>query len=261
MFTCREYYKADSLEQAWKTNQKRANRILGGMGWMKMTRATFGTAIDLSALGLDQIQETEEEFILGAMVTLRQFETHEGLNTYFQGAMKEATRHIVGVQFRNCATIGGSVWLRAGFSDILTLLLALDSSVELYQGKQETTLVTLSDFCQMKKDNSILLAIHIRKSPWKVVYTSFRNTETDFPVLALALRKSQDHYVASVGARPFLAAVVEGESPEEVITRAQELSYADNLRASADYRRMLAGVLIRRAAADLEEKEDQEIPG
>ena len=41
--------------------------------------------------------------------------------------MREAVRHIVGVQFRNCATVGGSVYGRFGFSDVLTLLLALVS--------------------------------------------------------------------------------------------------------------------------------------
>ena len=125
MITIREFLKASSLEEAWKANQKRPNRVLGGMGWMKMSSGNVSAAIDLSGLDLDQIQETEDEFVVGAMATLRQFETHEGLNAYFDHAAQESVRHIVGVQFRNCATMGGSVWLRAGFSDPLTLLLAM----------------------------------------------------------------------------------------------------------------------------------------
>ena len=62
--------------------------------------------------------------------------------TYTQGAVKEATRHIVGTQFRNLATIGGSVSGRFGFSDIWTLLLALDADVELYKGGR----ISLFDF-------------------------------------------------------------------------------------------------------------------
>lgn len=138
MITIQKYLKAASLEEAWNANQKRPNRVLGGMGWMKMSSGNVSTAIDLSGLGLDQIEETDDAFIIGAMVTLRQFETHEGLEQYFHGAVRESVRHIVGVQFRNCATIGGSVWLRAGFSDPLTLLLALDCTVELYQGGDQT---------------------------------------------------------------------------------------------------------------------------
>ena len=48
--------------------------------------------------------------------------------------MAESVRHIVGVQFRNLATVGGSVFGRFGFSDVLTLLLALEARVVLYRG-------------------------------------------------------------------------------------------------------------------------------
>lgn len=54
------------------------------------------------------------------MATLRDIEMHEGLNKEFQNLFKEAVRHIVGVQFRNCATVGGSIFPKLGFSDVLT---------------------------------------------------------------------------------------------------------------------------------------------
>ena len=90
------------------------------MLWLKMQRNRVDTAIDLSGLGLDQIEETGSEYRLGAMVTLRQLELHPGLDRLTQGAMAESVRHIVGVQFRNLATVGGSVFGRFGFSDVLT---------------------------------------------------------------------------------------------------------------------------------------------
>lgn len=254
MITIREYLKADSLEEAWSANQKRPNRVLGGMGWMKMSCGNVSTAIDLSGLGLDQIQETDEEFVIGAMVTLRQFETHKGLERYFCGAVRESVRHIVGVQFRNCATVGGSVWLRAGFSDPLTLLLALDCTVELYQGDSRSVQIPLEEFCQMKPDNSILTAVHLQKTGRQAAYQSFRNTETDFPVLAVAVSRLNGVYRAAVGARPAKAMAVTAETVEQLIESAQALPYRDNLRASAEYRTMLADVLIRRAAKELERR-------
>ena len=36
MMTIREYKRAESLEEAWQLNQKKPNRILGGMIWLKM---------------------------------------------------------------------------------------------------------------------------------------------------------------------------------------------------------------------------------
>ncbi|MFQ8840940.1 MAG: FAD binding domain-containing protein [Clostridium fessum] len=71
------------------------------MIWLKMSRGNVGTAIDISGLGLDQIEETEDAFEIGAMVTLRQLEEHPGLAAYTDGAMRESVRHIVGVQLRS----------------------------------------------------------------------------------------------------------------------------------------------------------------
>ena len=82
MMTIREYKRVESLEEAWELNQKKANRVIGGMIWLKMSRGNVGTAIDISGLGLDQIEETEDAFEIGAMVTLRQLEEHPGLAAY-----------------------------------------------------------------------------------------------------------------------------------------------------------------------------------
>lgn len=253
MFTIKQYVKASSLREAWEINQKRTNRIIGGMGWMKMTHGDIATAIDITELGLNKIEEKDDEFIIGAMVTLRQFETNEGFNSYFDNAAKESVRHIVGVQFRNLATIGGSMWLRPGFSDPLTLFLALDADVELYTGEEENIRIPLNEFYHMKKDNSIIVAVHIKKDNRKVVYESFRNTETDFPVLAVAVAKKDGRFLASIGARPSVARLVEADDVIQLKKEAASLNYQSNLRGTSEYRKMLSGVLIERAAKKLEE--------
>ena len=128
MLQLKQYIKVANLDEAYELNQKKNSVIVGGMHWLKMGKTAYGTAIDLSGLGLDQIVETDETFEIGCMVSLRQLETHEGLNTYTAGAVREAVKDIVGVQFRNTATVGGSIWGRYGFSDVLTVFLAMDTS-------------------------------------------------------------------------------------------------------------------------------------
>ena len=64
MLKIKQYVKAESLEQAYELNQKKTNRIVGGMLWLKMSTAQIQTAIDLSGLGLDQIEETEDVWYL-----------------------------------------------------------------------------------------------------------------------------------------------------------------------------------------------------
>ena len=159
MMTIREYKRAESLEEAWQLNQKRPNRVLGGMIWLKMENINVGTAIDLSGLGLDTIEETNESFSIGAMVTLRQLELHPGLAAYTDGAVRESVRHIVGVQLRNLATVGGSIYSRFGFSDVLTMFLALNASVELYKGG----VVPLAEYAQRPYDRDILVRVLVPK--------------------------------------------------------------------------------------------------
>ena len=127
------YERPQTLEEAYQLRQKKGSAVLGGTGWLRLGEHTLRTAIDLSALGLRYIREEGEAFSIGAYTTLRDLETDERLNAAFDGAFREAVQAIVGVQFRNCATLGGSVYGRFGFSDILTLLLSLRCEVHLYR--------------------------------------------------------------------------------------------------------------------------------
>ena len=182
MIQIQTYVQAQTLEEAWQLNQKRSARILGGMLWLKMESLPVSTAIDLCRLGLDAIEETEEQFTLGAMVTLRQIEQHAGLNAYTQGAAARAVQDIVGVQFRNMATLGGSLWSRFGFSDLLTWMLSMDTWVQLYQGG----LIPLEQFAAMPYDRDLLVRVIVYKRPGRFAYQAMRNQSTDIPVLNCA---------------------------------------------------------------------------
>ena len=259
MITIQKYVRAQSLEEAYQLNQSKRNRIVGGMMWMRLGRGSVGTAIDLCDLGLDTVEETDEQFTLGAMATLRQLELHEGLNAYTSGAVRNAVKDIVGVQFRNMATLGGSIWGRFGFSDVLTMFLAMDCYVELYKGG----IVPLEEFAGRKKDNDILVRLIVKKTPGKFVYTAMRNQRTDFPVLACALSQVNGTYRAVIGARPAKAMVIRDEEGllDGGITEDSARSFAEfvagaaptdsNIRASAAYRTHLIRVLTERAALEL----------
>ncbi len=269
MISIREYRKAESLEEAWQLNQKRSNRVIGGMMWLKMSRGRVQTAIDLSGLGLDTIEEQEDRFVIGSMVTLRQLELHEGLNRYTDGAMKEALRHIVGVQFRNGATVGGSLYGRYGFSDVLTIFMAMGAKLELYKGG----ILPLEDYAAMPYDRDILVRVFVEKKAAGYYYQSVRNTETDLPVLTCAAAMTEDGFRICVGARPQKAVVLARENEEmpahggdcknvdflagpmteEKAKRigayaAERIPVRSNLRGSAAYRKQLVQVLATRAA-------------
>lgn len=255
MLTIKRYVRAQSLDEAYTLCQKRANVVLGGMLWLKTQNRTVDTAIDLSGLGLDTIEQTPEAFRLGAMVTLRQLEQHPGLAALTRGAMAESVRSIVGVQFRNLATVGGSIYGRFGFSDVLTLFLALDAVVELHDGGS----VPLAEYAARPYERDILTHVVIPKQPGAVAYLAQRNISTDFPVLTCAVAVRADGVRCAVGARPMKARLYQGDAvlTADAITPetaeafgervAAEASFGSNLRAGADYRRAICKVLVRRA--------------
>ena len=248
MITIQKYVRAQSLEEAWQLNQSKRNRILGGMLWLRLGKGSINTAIDLCDLGLDTIEETEEQFSIGAMATLRDIELHDGLNAYAHGAVADAVKDIVGVQFRNMATVGGSIWGRFGFSDVLTVFLAMDTYVELYKGG----IVPLEQFAKMKKDKDILVRLIVKKTPCQVVYTSMRNQRTDFPVLACAVSRVNGEYRASIGARPSRAMRICSEKEDGFAAFvAENVPTEGNIRGSAAYRTHLIKVLVERSLAEL----------
>ncbi len=166
-------------------------------------------------------------------------------------------RHIVGVQFRNQATVGGSIYGRFGFSDVLTAFLALDTYVELYDGGR----ICLAEFAKKKPDNDLLLFIVVKKKKRQFRYDSIRQTKTDFPVIACSVSREkangQETWYFAVGARPMKADMIEKkwsvakdaslEKIEEYAAlAAAEFKYGTNMRGSAGYRQHLAKVLIKR---------------
>ena len=259
MITIQNYVRAESLEEAWQLNQNKRSRIVGGMLWMKMSSGSVGTAIDLCGLNLNTIEETPEQFSIGAMTTLRQLELHPGLNAYTDGAVRDAVQDIVGVQFRNMATVGGSIWGRFGFSDVLTVFLAMNAYVELYKGG----ILPLEEFAAMKYDRDLLVRLIVKKTPGRFVYTAMRAQRTDFPVLTCAVSRLDGVCRAAIGARPGRAVIFQDEQQllsggitEEradafAALAAKAIPTGSNLRGSAAYRTHLIRVLTRRAALKL----------
>lgn len=271
MFYYNQYVRAQSLDEAYELYQKKPNFVLGGMLWLKMKNKTLGTAIDLCDLGLDQIDEDENEFRIGAYATLRQIETHEALNAYTHGAIAESVRHIVGVQFRNVATVGGSIWGRFGFSDVMTIFRALGAKVQLHKAG----IMDLDEFAALPRTTrDVLVSVIVPKNAKGVVYLSQRNQSTDFPVLTCAVANRSGRYVAVIGASPYMAepvwdedgildgiadaktdsnaALTDNSENNEKIDKfaeyvAEHIRFGSNIRAGAEYREIICRVLTRRA--------------
>ena len=254
-----EYYRASSLEDAYqKLQASPKNAILAGGLWMKKMGQSYDSLIDLSKLGLDKISETKDEVIVGSMVTQRDFEDSKIISFLFAGAPAFAVREVMGVNFRNLATIGGSIMGRYPFSDVITGLLPYDVELEFYPAQK----MSLEEYLNYKgKLNSILVAIHIKKGEGKGFFKKVKTTALDFPIVNIAVAKVNKEYRVVVGARPMVAArsykAMEylnngGKDFAKAAELAvEELSFMDNKDASKEYRVDLAKVYVRRGLEEV----------
>ena len=246
---------ADALEVL---KFRKGAQVLGGGMWMRLSDRTVPCVIDLSDCGLDTIEETDDEFRIGAYVTLRQLECDDALGRATGNVLDAAVRDIVGVQFRQLATVGGSVFGRFGFSDVICALLALDAEVELAEAGR----VPLAQFVDMPYELDILTHIVIRKHDYRASYHCVRKAATDFATINTCAAYWDGDWHVSVGARPAKARLLVGAdlgiasaapTPAELtsaVEAVRNLTYSSNLWGSERYRRHLAGVLAARAIVD-----------
>ena len=258
-----EYYRASSLEDAYQKLQlSPKNALIAGGLWMKKMGQTYDSLVDISALKLDYIKEEKDEVVVGSMTTQRDFENSPIIQKIFNGSIAFAVREVMGVNFRNIATIGGSIMGRYPFSDVITGLLPYDVELEFYPASK----MSLEEYLNYKgKLNAILVAIHIKKEEGRGFFKKVKTTALDFPILNVAVSKSKKEYRIAIGARPMVASLarkameyinsVSSPKEEDFIKASEiaieELQFLDNKDASKEYRLDLAKVYVRRGLQEV----------
>lgn len=261
MFTLNDLVQPVELETAYQIlSDKRNNTILGGCAFLKMGSKRIGTAIDLSNLKLSYIKETDGFIEIGSMTYLRELETHPLLKESFNGILPKSVRDIIGVQFRNSVTVGASVYAKYGFSDLITALLVLDTEVELYKSGR----MPLVDFLKMPRGKDIFVRLWVKLNNRKAAYLNLKNSASDYSILNVAVSRLDERWTIVVGARPRRAAIATNAS--EALTKgtqseveiedaaqktAEELSFGTNMRGTAEYRKALCKVLVKRAIMEV----------
>jgi probable selenate reductase FAD-binding subunit len=256
----KEYFKPSHLDEAYELLQQKKGVVIGGGAFLHLGKRDIDAVVDISGLGLDYINEDGGFIHIGAMATLREIEESGLLKQRFDGILPKTAAIIMGVQIRNMATIGGCASGRYGFSDILTSLLALDAEVKLYKNG----IMSLEQFIESKIAGDILVEIIIKDDVQKAAYKNVRNTATDFSILNAAAVKDGNDIRIVVGSRPGAAAISKGASEyiskvsldEENAVKASEiaageLDFGTDLRGSAEYRKELCKVLVKRCLMEV----------
>ena len=211
---------------------------------------------------------------IGATVTHRSVE-RSPLVRHRAPLLAEVARHVANVRVRNVGTVGGNLAFADPHSDLATLFLTMNASVELVspRGRRE---MALADFIrgpwETAREPGELLA-SVRLTTWApgtgAAYVKFGVYER--PTLGVAVVLGLDGgpaharitdariAVGCVSPRPArvsdaerLLNTVTLDAIDDVIARAADLAAAsadpdDDVHGSADYKREMVAVFVRRA--------------
>ncbi len=238
-----------TLEEAHALIVEHRGMPLGGGAWVHMTTKSAELVVDLSGLGLDYIRDAGDSIVIGAMATARALETSPLLAAEFGGLFKSATEHLVGVQLRNIITAGGTVAGRYGFSDLITVLAALDASLALYGGKT----VDIMSFLTGPREGPFLLEKIVLRKGVSASFQSLRVTRNDFAVLNACasfsggcgespVRRGQRRTIESRARRSLMRrGAFRGAAAARGLGSAAELSFGD-IAGQFEYRRAICSV-------------------
>ena len=256
------YVRPQSLEEAYSLLADKKAFLIGGGAWSRMNSRKVELAVDLSSLDLRFIQKNGNNIEIGAMTTARDLETSSELNKAFNGLFQKAVAHIVGVQMRNLITVGGTVGGKFGFSDLNTVLLALDAKVVLYKQGE----IDFESYLAGRTEGPALIEkIVINTENVHGSYEGVRISRTDFSILNACAVRRNGSWRVTVGARPggprlsAKAAEVLGNVEHPDVNTAQkageaaaeELEFGNDVRGTSEYRTSVCRSLVKRAIQEV----------
>lgn len=274
-----EYVRPTSVGEAVAALQAGSWTVLAGgtdLYPAHVERPLKGDLLDISAIeGLRGIAEGETGWTIGALTTWSDV-IGAGLPPLFDG-LKAAAREVGGVQIQNAATVAGNLCNASPAADGVPPLMSLDAQVVLTGPGGERRLA-LSDFIAgnrrtARQAGELMTAIHVPRPARGDTRGAFAKLGARrYLVISIAMVAAtlavEDETVAearvAVGAcSPAARRLAALES--DLVGRAAdgdlglaataghmaELSPIDDVRASADYRRHAALVLVRRVLGRL----------
>jgi CO/xanthine dehydrogenase FAD-binding subunit len=287
-----DYVTPDSVDEVVRMlgdAPEDSSLLAGGQSLMpllNMRMAQPRVIVDLNrTAGLDAIERTPGGRVrVGSMVRQRRLETDPGLRDQLP-LLTEAARHIAHVPIRMRGTVGGSLAHADPAAELPAAVCALEGRL-LVRGSQAERTIRAGEFflgplTSALEPGELLVAVEIDAPPQGTGW-AFHEVARTHGAFALAGAAALLHVGASggidlirlallgVGSVPYvpdwLGEVAVGESPEESLFRrigervTEEVTPFDDVHASADYRRRVAGALTARALAEAARRSNGRAP-
>lgn len=246
-----------------------AGRLVGGGTDLAIhPPADVTTLIDLSATGLRFIETGDTSVHVGATATLTDMLEYPRFASLWSGVLHTMLRQVASPLHRNAATIGGHV-ARGRLSDVVPTLMAVDATILFYDGDHRSVPVTDFYADNLKRNTLVVTGVQIPVDDGKAAFRKFARTSYDLATLNTAVGARFDGDVVSwvrivVGERPTLGMPLPAAEDVLIGSRLDPDSAAEaarvaaatvevrtDPRGSADYRRHLTEVLVRRCLLEI----------
>ncbi|HEX7255594.1 MAG TPA: xanthine dehydrogenase family protein subunit M [Gaiellaceae bacterium] len=260
-----DYEVAESVDHAIELlgSREDAKLLAGGhslLPLMKLRFARPATLVDIGRLAdLSYVRDAGDRLAIGALTRHHDLHSNELVRTHCE--LLSFTAGLVGdPQVRHRGTIGGSVAHGDPASDLPTVLLALDAELQVAGPGGERT-VPAAEFFRgffetALEPTEVLTEIRVPKlagAGWS--YVKFHRRAQDWATVGVAAVQNGGTRVAltNMSSTPLRAAAVEEAlaAGNDAAAAAEQAAEGTNppsdTNGSADYRRHLARVLVRRA--------------
>jgi carbon-monoxide dehydrogenase medium subunit len=242
--------------------------IAGGTSLGMARMVPYDYLVDISGLGLNQIDRDGDMIRIGATATIHQLATSAIVAMPELEFLGRAARSVATRQIRNMATVGGDLVSGYPVADLPAAFLVLDAQLSL--GGDERGQISLEDFFTGGGfgglDGALVTEIVFPVPPTasRGAFLKYARTENDVAIIDLAcsVRMQQGKFararvaLGSTVARPTRLSAVEEflrgkPGDEETVARAAQLAaegltVLDNIRGSQAYRTEMMSVLLRR---------------
>jgi len=256
-----DYLRATSLDDALAALQTEDAKVLAGgqslLPAMKLRLARPALLVDLGGLGLDAIDTNNGTLAIGALATWASLEGHAAFARPALTAISECASGVGDLQVRNLGTIGGALAHADPAADMPAVMLALGATltVRSRDGSRELPAAELftGPFSTTLAGDELITEIHVPlPAPGSgSAYIAVEHPASGFALAGAAVFVGADGSrrvaLTGVGASPFL---LEGDVDGADL-------FGDRF-APEEYRRSLAGVVVKRATelAEQRAKED-----
>ncbi|MBL4889495.1 MAG: FAD binding domain-containing protein [Candidatus Lindowbacteria bacterium] len=267
-----KFYRPKELSEAVKllNSDTELNVVLGGGTQLALSsHPGIQGLVDLSLLPLGAKKVEGDRLILGARLRPNDLWDCSDVNSVADGILaKSAGNYLANVQ-RNRASLGGILMSASAWAEIATTLLAIGGEVTIVTKDGEKDL-TFDEFFTTGPSKaayrSIIKDLKIQTGG-RGAYLRLAKTETDIPIVSAAARLEMDGSKVTsarivVGAAcplPIRATSVEDAIIGQDLTVDLAASAAETLeidavgdyRASSEYRKDTARVLVKRCLAEI----------